>query len=186
VLLLIYVASARLGQDTLLGIVVGLMWGLGLGTLLGIVVGLMWGLGQDTLLGIIVGLCGASGSTLYWVLLLVHVLRATHFTGHCCWLCCASGNTLYWLLLLVYGGPRTTVIPFGVNLSSCVFAKPNQLLSLIICLFKRWLFLIKPEDLFDLSGFGSAKAKHAANIMGVNNFQALTQSMFQFCLWSSD
>jgi hypothetical protein len=32
---------------------------------------------------------------------------------------------------------------------------------MIICLFKRWLFLIKPEDLFDLSGFGSAKAKHA-------------------------
>jgi hypothetical protein len=66
----------------------------------------------------------------------------------------------------------STVIPFGqqsfplilitkkgVNLSSCVLAKPNQLLSIIICLFKR--FLIKPEDLFDLSGFGSAQAKHA-------------------------
>jgi hypothetical protein len=34
-------------------------------------------------------------------------------------------------------------------------------------LFKRYLFLIKPEDLFDLSGFGSAKAKHAVNIMHV-------------------
>jgi hypothetical protein len=33
-------------------------------TLLGIVVGLMWGLGQDTLLGIVVGLCEASGNTL--------------------------------------------------------------------------------------------------------------------------
>jgi hypothetical protein len=44
------------------------------------------GLGQHTLLGI-VGLCGASGNTLYWVLLLVDV-------GYCCWLCCASGNTL--------------------------------------------------------------------------------------------
>jgi hypothetical protein len=53
-----------------------------------------------------------------------------------------------------------------VNLSFCVLAKPNQLLSIIICLFKRYLFLIKPEDLFDLSGFGSAKAKHAVNIMG--------------------
>jgi hypothetical protein len=31
------------------------MWGLGQDTLLGIVVGLMWGLGQDTLLGIVVG-----------------------------------------------------------------------------------------------------------------------------------
>jgi hypothetical protein len=46
----------------------------------------------------------------------------------------------------------------GVNLSSCVLAKPKQLLSMIICLLKRWLFLIKPEDLFDLLGFGSAKA----------------------------
>jgi hypothetical protein len=51
----------------------------------------------------------------------------------------------------------STVIPFdldnkkGVNLSSCVLAKPKQLLSIIICLFKR--FLIKPEDLFDLVGF---------------------------------
>jgi hypothetical protein len=41
---------------------------------------------------------------------------------------------------------------------------------MIICLFKRWLFLIKPEDLFDLSGFGSAitKAKHAVNIMSLD------------------
>jgi hypothetical protein len=37
----------------------------------------------------------------------------------------------------------STVIPFdldnqkGVNLSSCVLAKPNQLLSIIICLSKR-------------------------------------------------
>jgi hypothetical protein len=58
----------------------------------------------------------------------------------------------------------STVIPFdldkqkGVNLSCCVLAKPNQLLSIIICLLKRELFLIKSEDLFDLSGFGSAKA----------------------------
>jgi predicted flap endonuclease-1-like 5' DNA nuclease len=56
----------------------------------------------------------------------------------------------------------STVIPFdldnqkGVNLSSCELAKPNQL---IVCLFK-------PEDLFDLSGFGSAGAKQAVNIMG--------------------
>jgi hypothetical protein len=55
-----------------------------------------------------------------------------------------------------------------VNVSSCVLAKPNQLLSIIICLFKTWLFLIKPEDLFDISGFGSAKAKHAVNIMDAN------------------
>jgi hypothetical protein len=79
----------------------------------------MWGLGQDTLLGIDVGLCGASGNTLYWVLLLAYVPqatlywvlllvyvgpRATHFTGYCYWLCCASGNTIYWLLVLVYEG----------------------------------------------------------------------------------
>jgi hypothetical protein len=51
----------------------------------------MWGLGQDTLLGIVVGLCGATGNTLYWVL--VYVPRAT----------------LYWVLLLVYVGPRATL-----------------------------------------------------------------------------
>jgi hypothetical protein len=55
------------------GIVVGLMWGLGQDTLLGIVVGLCWGLGRQTSLGIVVSLCGASGNTLYWVLLLVYV-----------------------------------------------------------------------------------------------------------------
>jgi hypothetical protein len=69
----------------------------------------------------------------------------------------------------------STVIPFdlddqkGVNLSSCVLAKPKQLLSIIIYLFKRSLFLIKPEDLFDLSGFESAKTKHAVNIMCLYN-----------------
>jgi hypothetical protein len=65
---------------------------------LGIVVGLMWGLGQDTLLGIVVGLCGASSHTLCcWSMcgLGQHTLlgivvgyvapRATHFTGYCCW-----------------------------------------------------------------------------------------------------
>jgi hypothetical protein len=109
-----------LGQDTLQGIVVGLMWVLGQDILLSIIVGLcgassltqrwMWGLGQDTLLGIIiiVGLCGASGNTLYWVLLLVYVLRAT-LLGIAVGLCYSSGNTLYWLLLLVYEGPRTTL-----------------------------------------------------------------------------
>jgi hypothetical protein len=51
-----------------------------------------------------------------------------------------------------------------VNLSSCVIVKPNQL----ICLFKRYLFLIKPEDLFDLSGFGSAKANHAVSTLDFN------------------
>jgi hypothetical protein len=79
------------------------------------------GHGQHTLLGIVglcasgntlrgtaVGLCGASGNTLYWVLLVYVVPWATHFTGYCCWLCCASGNTPYSLLLLVYEGPRTT------------------------------------------------------------------------------
>jgi hypothetical protein len=60
----------------------------------------------------------------------------------------------------------STVTPFdldnqkGVNLSSCGLAKPNQLLSIIIC-----LFLIKPEDLFDLVGFWECWGKHAANIM---------------------
>jgi hypothetical protein len=69
-----------LGQHTLLGIVVCLCVGLGQHTLLGIVVGFMWGLGQH--MGIVVGLCGASGKTLYWVLLLVYVGPwATHFTG---------------------------------------------------------------------------------------------------------
>jgi hypothetical protein len=76
----------------------------------------MWGLGQHTLLDIVVGLCGASGNTLYWVLLLVyaglgqHTLlgivvglrgpRATHFTGYCCWL--MWGLWQHTLLLLVY------------------------------------------------------------------------------------
>jgi hypothetical protein len=56
-----------LGQDTLLGIVVGLCGDTG-NTLLGI------GLRSsgNTLFGIDVGLCGASGKTLYWVLLLVY------------------------------------------------------------------------------------------------------------------
>jgi hypothetical protein len=70
----------------------------------------------------------------------------------------------------------STVIPFDLHNQNrceppCVLAKSNQLLStcIIICLFKRWLFLIKPEDLFDLSGFGSAKAKHAVNIMVISN-----------------
>jgi hypothetical protein len=56
----------------------------------------MWagGLGQHVhVLGIVVvNLRGASGNTLYWVLLLVYVPRATH----------------YWVLLLVYVGPRAT------------------------------------------------------------------------------
>jgi hypothetical protein len=71
----------------------------------------------------------------------------------------------------------STVIPFDldnqkrcVNISSCVLAKPNQLLSIIICLFKIYLFLIKPEDLFDLSCFGSAKAKLAVTIMTMSSF----------------
>jgi hypothetical protein len=80
------------GQETLLGTVVGLMWGLGHDTLLGIVVGLhftgyswfmclrqhftgyclwfMWDLGQHTLLGIVVGYVAP---------------RATHITDYCCW-----------------------------------------------------------------------------------------------------
>jgi hypothetical protein len=74
---------------------------------------------------VVVSLCGASGNTLYWVLLLVYVgAWATHFTGYCCWftwglgqhtllgivvgLHGALGNTLYWVLLLVYMGPRAT------------------------------------------------------------------------------
>jgi hypothetical protein len=44
------------------------MWGLGQHTLLGIADGLC--ASGNTLLGIAVGLCGASGNTLYWVLLL--------------------------------------------------------------------------------------------------------------------
>jgi hypothetical protein len=60
-----------LRQHTLLGIVVGLMWGLGKDTLLGIV-GLCASV--NTLLGIAVGLCGALGNTLYWALLLAMFL----------------------------------------------------------------------------------------------------------------
>jgi hypothetical protein len=49
---------------------------------------------QHTLLSIVVGLCGASGNTLYWVLLFgLRGPRATHFTVYCCW---------------VYVGPRAT------------------------------------------------------------------------------
>jgi hypothetical protein len=70
------------------------MWGLGQDTLLGIVVGLCGGLGRHTSLGIVVSLCGASGNALYWVLLLVYV-------G-------ASGDTLHWVLLLAYVEPRAT------------------------------------------------------------------------------
>jgi hypothetical protein len=83
-----------------------------------------WGLGQHTLLGIDLGLRGASGNTLYWVLLLVYVgLGNTRYTGYCCWftwglgqhtllgivgLRGASDNTLYWVLLLAYVWPRAT------------------------------------------------------------------------------
>jgi hypothetical protein len=35
-------------------------------------------------------------------------LWATHFTGYCCYICGASGSTLYWVLLFVYVGPRAT------------------------------------------------------------------------------
>jgi hypothetical protein len=62
-----------LGQDTLLGIVVGLCGATG-NTLLGI--GLS--ASSNTLLGIAVGLCGASGNTLYWVLLLVMLRLGQH------------------------------------------------------------------------------------------------------------
>jgi hypothetical protein len=51
-------------------------------------------LGQPLLLGIAVGSSGASGNTLYWVLLVYVVPRNTI---HC------------WVLLLVYDGPRTTL-----------------------------------------------------------------------------
>jgi hypothetical protein len=84
----------------------------------------MWGHGQHTLLGIVVGLCGASGNTLYWVLLLVYMgPRATHITGYCCWfmwglgqhtllnivvdLCGASGNTLYFCWVIQSFGQHT-------------------------------------------------------------------------------
>jgi hypothetical protein len=109
------------------------MWGLGQDTLLGIVVGLCGAYGRHISLGIVVGLCGASGNTVHWVLLLVYVgPRATHLTGYCwfMWhlgqhillgivvglgLCgvlllvmLRLGNTHYWLLLLVYEGPLPT------------------------------------------------------------------------------
>jgi hypothetical protein len=64
--------------------------------------------------------------------------------------------------------PLILITKKSVNLSSCVLAKPNQLLSIIICLFKRWLFLIKPEDLFVLVWLWECKAKHAVNIMVIN------------------
>jgi hypothetical protein len=70
---------------------------------------------------------GASGNTIYWVLLFgLRGLRATHITGYCCLvyvglrqhtllgivvgLCGASGNTLYWVLLFGLRGPRATHI----------------------------------------------------------------------------
>jgi hypothetical protein len=61
--------------------------------------------------------------------------------------------------------PLILITKKGVNLSSCVLAKPNQLLSIIICLSKRQLFLIKPEDLFVLVRFWECWSKHAVNIM---------------------
>jgi hypothetical protein len=76
VLLLVYVGS-RATHFT--GYGCWFMWGLGQHTLLGIVVGHMW---FTLASGIVVGLCGASGNTLYWVLLLVYVGPwATHITG---------------------------------------------------------------------------------------------------------
>jgi hypothetical protein len=57
-----------LRQHTLLGIVVGFVWGLGQ-HFTGYCCLAYVGLGQHTLLGIVVGLCGASGNTIYWVLL---------------------------------------------------------------------------------------------------------------------
>jgi hypothetical protein len=65
-----------LGQDTLLGIVVGLCGTSGKHTLLGALVGLC--ASGNTLLGIAVDLCGASGNTLYWVLLLVMLRLGQH------------------------------------------------------------------------------------------------------------
>jgi hypothetical protein len=50
----------------------------------------------------------------------------------------------------------------GVNLSSCVLAKPKRLLSIIICLRDSHF---KPEDLFVLVGFWECRGKHAVNIM---------------------
>jgi hypothetical protein len=61
-------------------------------------------------LGNVVGLCGASGNTLYWVLLLVYVgPRATRtLLGVVDWFTWDSGNAHYWVLLLVYVGPWAT------------------------------------------------------------------------------
>jgi hypothetical protein len=62
----------------------------------------MWGLGQHTLLDIVVGSCGASGNTLYWILLLGYTgPQATYFTGIVVGLRGALGNTL--LLDIVVG-----------------------------------------------------------------------------------
>jgi hypothetical protein len=101
----------------------GRVWSLSWVRFLGL---LMLGLGQYSLLGnAVVSLCGASGNTLYWILLLVYMgPRATHFTGYCCWFmwglgqhtllgigvgsCGALGNTLYCILILVYVGARAT------------------------------------------------------------------------------
>jgi hypothetical protein len=52
----------------------------------------------------------------------------------------------------------SAVIPFDLdNQKRCepfiLYISQEQLLSIIICLFKRELFLIKPEDLFVLVGF---------------------------------
>jgi hypothetical protein len=67
------------------------------------------------LLGIVVvSFRGASGNTLYWVLLVYAGPRATHFTGYCCWFdvglrathftgyrCWVSGSTLLLLGIVV-------------------------------------------------------------------------------------
>jgi hypothetical protein len=86
-----------LGQDTLLGIVVGLCGASGntfYWVLLLVYVGpqathftgyccwFMWGLGQHTLLGIVVGLCASGNTSLGFALLVYVEPQATHFTGY--------------------------------------------------------------------------------------------------------
>jgi hypothetical protein len=89
--------------------------------------------------------CGASGKTLYWVLLLAYVgPRARHFTGYCCWLMwglgqhtlldivvglCASGNTLLGIAVGLCG-PRATHFTGCCCWLCC--ASGNTLLAIVV------------------------------------------------------
>jgi hypothetical protein len=89
-------------------------------------------LGLRTLLGIAVGSCGASGNTLYWVLLVHVVPQATHFAGYCCWFMRGLGQHIppYTLPLHSMGTPTARYFKRPVtSCCVCCFTRRTLLLA---------------------------------------------------------